>query len=270
MKHERQGHRHRLICAVASLALTFAIAFVVNAGAQGRGGQRPADAQSAAPVDFTGYWVSLVTEDWRYRMVTPEKGDFASVPLNAEGKKIVDAWDPAKDAAEGNACKAYGAAAIMRVPGRFRFTWQDANTLKIETDAGQQTRLLHFGNAQAPGGLLELQGFSAATWEFASNRQTAPQGGTRGGQTEVVQNGDLRVVTTHLKSGYYRKNGVPYSDKTEVTEYFDRHSEFGNDYMTVTTIVHDPTYLVQDFITSSDFKKEADGSMWHPVPCRAN
>src|SRR5262249_10292739 len=109
------------------------------------GPQSPRTAKAAAPVDFTGNWVSVVTEDWRWRMVTPIKGDFASVPLNAEGRKIGDTWDPAKDEAAGNACKAYGAAAIMRVPGRLRISWQDDNTLKIETDSGTQTRVFHFG-----------------------------------------------------------------------------------------------------------------------------
>jgi hypothetical protein len=97
-----------------------------NLYAQGRGGPPPGPPpvpKAAAPVDLTGYWVSLVTEDWRYRMVTPPKGDYTSVPLNPEGKKVADAWDPAKDEASGDQCKAYGAAGIMRVPGRLHITW---------------------------------------------------------------------------------------------------------------------------------------------------
>ena len=115
------------------------------AGRGGRGAQPPRTPRAAAPVDFTGYWVSVVTEDWRWRMVTPARGDFAGVPLNATARKIGQAWDPAKDEAEGNQCKAYGAAGIMRVPGRLHITWQDDTTLKIETDQGTQTRLLQFG-----------------------------------------------------------------------------------------------------------------------------
>src|ERR1700741_2685610 len=123
---------------------------VAGAYAQaGRGGV-PSTPKAVSPTDFTGYWVSVVTEDWLYRMVTPAKGDYASVPLNAEGRKLADAWDPAKDEAAGNQCKAYGAPAIMRVPGRLHITWQDDNTLKIEADSGRQTRLLHFG-AASPG-----------------------------------------------------------------------------------------------------------------------
>ena len=125
---------------------------------QGRG---PAPtARAAAPVDLTGYWVSVVTEDWRFRMVTPPKGDYASVPLNAEARRVADAWDPSKD----GLCDAYGAAAIMRMPGRLHITWQDDDTLKIETDAGQQTRLLHFGASRPAGSERTLQGYSAAEW----------------------------------------------------------------------------------------------------------
>ena len=106
--------------------------------------QAPRTPKSGAPIDLTGYWVSIVTEDWRYRMVTPPKGDYASVPITPEAKKVADAWDPAKDEAAGEQCRSYGAPAIMRVPGRLHITWDDDNTLHMDTDAGKQTRLFHF------------------------------------------------------------------------------------------------------------------------------
>src|SRR5215210_9428147 len=134
------------------------------AGQRGGGARPPQTARAAAPIDLTGYWVSVVSEDWRFRMVTPPKGDYASVPLNAEARRVADAWDPSKD----GVCDAYGAAAIMRLPGRLHITWQDDTTLKIETEAGQQTRLLHFGPAPAAAsgsGQPGWQGESAAQWE---------------------------------------------------------------------------------------------------------
>src|SRR5581483_667665 len=121
-------------------------------------------AKEAAPVDFTGYWVSVVTEDWRWRMVTPSKGDFASIPLNPQGRKVGEAWDPAKDEAAGEQCRAYGAGGIMRVPGRLHITWQDDNTFQIDTDQGKQTRLLHF-SGQPKAGERSWQGYSVANWE---------------------------------------------------------------------------------------------------------
>ena len=97
------------LAAVAALAL---FSFT-TARAQG---QRPAAATSkaVAPVDLTGYWVSVISQDWRWRMVTPAKGDYAGVPITAAAKKVADAWDPANDEAAGASCKAYGAPAIMR------------------------------------------------------------------------------------------------------------------------------------------------------------
>ena len=122
-----------------------------RSAARGRPGPRaPAGAAStakaSAPMDMTGYWVAFVTEDWRFRMVTPRKGDYQAVPMTEQARKIADAWDPAADEASGNQCKAYGAAAIMRVPARFHITWQDDNTLRVDSDSGMQTRLFHFNS----------------------------------------------------------------------------------------------------------------------------
>ena len=115
--------------------------------------QRGQPARAAAPVDLTGYWVTVVTEDWRYRMVTPARGDHPSVPLNAAGNALANSWDPAKDDAGGEQCRAYGAAGVMRLPGRIHVTWQDDATLKIETEEGTQTRLLKFGSRPADASL---------------------------------------------------------------------------------------------------------------------
>lgn len=232
--------------------------------------QMPKSGKAAAPVDLTGNWVSVVTEDWRWRMVTPLKGDAASVPINGEGRKIVDAWDPAKDEAAGLQCKAYGAAAIMRVPGRLRISWQDENTLKVETDAGTQTRLFHFGGMPPPGAAPSWQGYSTARWEPGVAPPPAGVGPLGLSQRQGTRSRSLEVVTTQLRPGYLRKNGVPYSDRTTVTEYYDRFTEpNGDDWFTVTTIVTDPAYLAIPFVTSTDFKKEPDGARWNPTPCSA-
>ena len=231
-----------------------------QAGRVDQGGGAPT-AQASAPIDLTGFWVSIVTEDWRFRMLTPGKGDYASVPLNAEAIKVADAWDPAKDEAAGNQCKSYGAAAIMRVPGRVHISWENESTLKIETDAGMQTRLFYFGRPQPPSAQPAWQGFSVAQWEYA--------GGARGPQPgEGSRGGDLKVVTTHMRPGYLRKNGVPYSGNAILTEYFHRTLEpNGDSWLIVTTLVEDQQYLNQPFQTSTHFKKQADSSGWDPTPC---
>ena len=258
---------NRIRAFTLSTAATLALATVASAqfGPPAPKGPPP-PARSVAPEDLTGYWVSLVTEDWRWRMVTPAKGDYAGVPVNPAGQKAADAWDPAKDEAAGNQCKAYGAAAITRVPGRFRFTWQDDNTLKLETDAGTQTRLFRFNpRPPASGGPASAspgwQGYSVATWEHQADGP-AP-GMPRPG-------GSLKVVTTHMRPGYLRKNGIPYSANAVVTEYFDVVKEpDGEQYLIVKTLVDDPQYLAQQFITSTHFKREPDGAKWHPTACTA-
>jgi len=232
--------------------------------------QTPRTGKAAAPVDLTGNWVSVVTEDWRWRMVTPLKGDAASVPINGEGRKIVEAWDPAKDEAAGLQCKAFGAAAIMRVPGRLRISWQDDSTLKMETDAGTQTRSFHFGGTPPAGGASSWQGYSAARWEPGVAPSPAGVGGLGMQPRQGTRSRSLEVITTQLRPGYLRKNGVPYSASTTLTEYYDRFTEpDGADWFTVTTIVTDPVYLAIPFVTTTDFKKEPDGSRWNPTPCSA-
>jgi hypothetical protein len=225
-------------------------------GGRGGAGQAPRTPRAAAPIDLTGYWVSVVTEDWRYRMVLPRKGDYEGVPMTPAAKTIADQWDPEKEAASGDQCKAYGAPAILRVPARLHITWQDDQTLKMDVDAGQQTRLFHFGNWKATEGAPHtIQGDSLAVWEP----------GGRGGT-----DGSMKVETTNLKAGFLRKNGVPYSENAQVQEYFEIVTEpNGTPLLLVTISTTDPTYLRQPFVISSQYKKEADGSKWHPAPCSA-
>ena len=147
----------RLLFAVT--VLLFAARWVP---AQNRAPAAPKTPKDSAPIDLTGYWVSIVSEDWRFRMVTPPKGDYPNIPLNPEGEKIAKAWDPDKDEARGEQCKSYGAPNIMRVPGRLHITWANDTTLKVEMDGGTQTRLFRFGAVTPPAGAPDWQGFSRA------------------------------------------------------------------------------------------------------------
>ncbi len=252
---------------------------------------QPPTAEEAAPTDLTGYWVSVVSEDWRHRMMTPRRGDFESLPLNAEGRQAANAWDLDRDNAEGLQCKAFGVGGIIRQPGRLSVTWADTNTLQLEFDAGTQTRLLHFDASTDPGNERTLQGHSIAEWEQPpggrggttraqignSTGPIVPGGGgrgTRGGPAPTIgtltEGGSLRVVTTNFREGYLRKNGVPYSEEATITEYFHRlppHPN-GDNWLLVVTVIEDGNYLSQPFYTSTHFKLESDGSKFNPTPCR--
>jgi hypothetical protein len=247
----------------ALLAGSFASATLVGQGGAA-GPPIPANAQAGAPIDLTGYWVSIVNEDWRWRMVTPPKGDLPGLPLNAEGQRVANQWDPATD----GSCLAYGAAGVMRIPGRLHITWENDSTLRIDTDAGMQTRRFLFGSTSPTAGERSLQGYSRGEWERAGGGRGAAGGGAVG-EGAGSRGGSLRVVTTNLSGGWVRKNGVPYSDQATLTEYFDRFpAPGGEEWLVVTTILTDPRYWTTDFITSTHFRRERDGSKWDPTPCR--
>jgi len=247
----------RLLAAIAVVMLL--LSGPLQAGQRGGGApQAPQAPRTTAPIDLTGYWVSLVTEDWRYRMVTPPKGDFQAVPMTPAAIKVAEAWDPEADERAGLQCKSYGAAAIMRVPGRIRVTWQDDFTLRLETDNGMQMRLFRFNAPAAPprrpSAKPTWQGDSIAEWQLSGRGRGAT--------------GGLKVVTTNFLPGYLRKNGVPYSANAELREYFDVAPLPGEgQVMVVTVSVIDPMYLDRQFVVTSQFKKEPDGSKWDPTPC---
>ena len=185
----------------------------------------------------------------------------SDVPVNAEGRRLAQEWDPAKDEAAGEPCRGYGPVGLMRLPGRLHVTWQDPNTLKVEIDNGTQTRLFHFGESQAPAGTQpSVQGHSAAQWEFSG-----PRGGA--GQPRA---GQLKVVTTMMKPGYLRKNGVPYSAMAVLTEYLAQLTDDdGTRYLTVTAMLEDPAYLLQPWVRTSQFRRQPDAKNWNPTPCSA-
>jgi hypothetical protein len=151
----------------------------------------------------------------------------------------------------------------MRVPGRIRVSWENDNALKIDTEAGTQTRRFVFGAAQqAPAGEPSLQGYSAAAWEIVG-----------GGRNSQSRRGNLKVVTTRLRPGYLRKNGVPYSANAVLTEWYDLITgtapNNAGTYLVITTEVNDPLYLTQTFVTSTHFKKLPDNAPFTPEACTA-
>jgi hypothetical protein len=235
--------------------IVFASTTVAAQRGGGAPGGPPATPRAAAPIDLTGQWVAVISEDWRWRMITPPKGDIVSIPLSLAGQQAAEAWDPAKDEAAGEQCKAYGAPGLMRGPIRMRISWQDDTTLKVETDYGMQTRLLRFSNA-GQGGAKSWQGTTSAQWMAR---------GGRGGRF-----GTLKTVTTNLRPGYLRKNGVPYSDRTVFTEFWDVHTLPSGDRLIVNTnVVEDPVYLQLPFQNAIHYKLEKDTSKWDPTPCDA-
>ena len=261
------------------IGISIAVLMLTSASARGQSQVAPPRPptpapRELAPIDLTGYWVSVVTEDWRYRMVMPLKGDYGSVPLNAAGRRAADTWTPD----QAGRCEAFGAGAVMRAPGHIRITWEDDSTLRIETEAGKQTRRIPLGQtvAAAAAAAPSWQGTSVGRWDGPPDVIDV----LRTGGFDRLDSGmgaaarrmvwtPLKVVTTNLRAGWLRANGVPYSAQAVVTEHFMRFAvpEAG-EWLTVRTVIDDPTYLVQPFMTSTNFKREADGSKWNPKACR--
>ena len=237
----------------AALVMTIAVSLGQSAWAQqtrdefGRlRGEAMGDvtAREIAPVDLTGTWISIVTEDWSWRMTTPPPGNYASIPISDAGRAVADEWS--YETSDPNSCLAYGAPGLIREPMRIRLSWDDDNTLRFETDNGMQTRLFHFDPGAVAGGERSLQGDSVAEWHLSG----------------------LKVVTTNLAAGWLRKNGVPYSEDIDMTEYVDRYTGFEHDWITVTTILDDPVYLSEPWILSTDFRRlPDDDDSWNPRPC---
>ena len=285
--------RRRLVAIAAPLLLSLAALSAAQAPKPAQG-TAPATPRAAAGFDMTGYWVSEVTEKWRFRMIVPDKGDYTQVPLNPAGRKVADAWDPARDESGGEACRSYGAAALLQVPGRLHITWQDDNTMRLDTDSGTQTRLFRFalpqgqgapsasrgGASPPPNGAPTWQGHSVAIWGGSQPRDRRDgQGGPATddeGNLLVARDRRpadyLKVTTTRMRTGYLQKNGVPYSANAVLEEYFDLASDpyTKNTWLLVTTVVTDPQYLNESLIMHSHFKKLPDGSGWDPTPCHAN
>ena len=292
--------------AAATTVLLAALA-VPLAAQQNQAGPQPPIVQQVgrpgAPIDFTGTWAAVVTEDWQWRFVTPSVGDYTGVPMNNVADKLARAWNPEADVKAGEQCKGFGAAAINRLPTRLQISWVNDTTMKLDWDLGTQSRLVHFDKSAAAGA-PSLQGHAIGEWidvpapggrggggggggaaapAAAGGRAGAPAaapagpGGRAGGPpaaaggrgaAPAARPGGLKITTTHLRPQYLRQNGVPVSDKAVVTEYLDIvPSPDGSQWLVVKTNVDDPTYLNAWYIVSSQFKKEPNASKWNPTPC---
>jgi hypothetical protein len=261
------------IMRVPALALLVSLASLTGAHAQGEpegpGGQTPG-AKARAPIDLTGYWESMITYEWEIRMLTPRPGDHDGVPLKPAAMQIMNAWDPAKDTAAGQQCKSYGAPLLMRLPERLHITWQDDQTLKLETDAGEQTRLFRFTpSTAAEHGERTWQGYSLAEWH---RYQVGARGSLGSDQFAPgrTEGGELKVTTTNLRAGYIRKNGIPYSESTKLLEYYDVIQDgSGSRLIMVTSDITDPVYLYYPYISTSQFLEQPSAEGWEPSACSA-
>jgi hypothetical protein len=243
------------------LACVAALAALPWASHAQRGRAPPAPTGPPAwAMQLPGYWASMITQDWRLRMVTPPKQEYVGIPLNAAAARIADAWDPARDRAAGLQCRGYGAAVIMQRPETLHIGWQDPHTLRMQIDAGMQLRLFHFDGAVPDDFRPDWQGYSSARW--------VPR---RNGGRYTANARYLQVTTTHMLPGYLRQNGVPYSAGALLDEDYDLMPVSDQEaYLIVTSKVIDPTYLDAPLLLTAIFQKQPDGKYWDPQPCSSS
>jgi hypothetical protein len=225
----------------------------------------PANAKAAAPFDLTGQWVSLVTRDWQFRMVIPRRGEYQGVPLNLAGKQYADAWDPNVDEKAGRQCAPYGAGVVMLVPERLRIDWADDETLRMQTDAGMQTRVLRFKpGADAASALPSWQGQSKASWLMHAVSDPG-----FGPPADEGHFGSLKITTTNMLAGLVRKNGIAYSEHSDLLEYWDVQQDpvTKKDYLIVTGSLHDPDLMIANYNYVATFERDSDRAKWDPTPC---
>jgi hypothetical protein len=294
--------RHLLAAAIVLATGTILGAQVAQGPAPPAAAQQ--SARAAAPIDIAGTWASVVTEDWQWRYITPAVGDYTGVPMTAEATKIAKAWNPEADVKAGAQCKPFGAAGIMRLPTRLQIAWVDDNTLKLDWDLGTQSRLVHFDKTRQPGARA-LQGHAVGEWidvgraggrgrgggaaapppeAPARAGGAAPPPAARGrgaaapaappaargrGGAPAARPGGLRIVTTNLAPQYVRMNGAPISERATVTDVLDLVPSVvaGEQFLIVRTTVEDPLYLSGPYVTSQQFKREANAAKWNPTPC---
>jgi hypothetical protein len=189
-----------------------------------------------AQMDLVGEWAPQFHEDNPERLAGPDIGDFAGLPINDAARMMADAWNADILSLPEHQCKPHPADYSPRGPAQLQI-WKDVDPASRQVIAFRT----HI-QWQAPERWIYMDGrphpdeFAAHTWQGFSTGEWVGQ--------------VLKVTTTHLKKGWIRRNGIPRSDKAELTEYFWRHGDF----LTWTVIINDPIYLTEPFVRSSDFR----------------
>lgn len=205
-----------------------------------------------AQIDLVGEWAPQFHEDQPERVGGPPVGDYAGLPINDAARFMADAWEASILSVPEHQCKPHPADYSPRGPANLRISKEvdtaSQETIAYHTHISWQApeRTIWMDGRPHPDELAPhtWQGFSTGEWIGGPNSQV------------------LKVVTTHLKKGWIRRNGVPRSDQAELTEYFYRHGNF----LTWTSIVNDPLYLTEPMIRTSDFMVNP-GQQIAPYPC---
>jgi glyoxylase-like metal-dependent hydrolase (beta-lactamase superfamily II) len=207
-------------------------------------------APAFAQIDLSGEWNPLFHEDQPERIPGPEIGDYLGLPVTDEARMRADAWDADILTLPEHQCKPHPSDYGPRGPANLRI-WKE-----VDRETQQIIAWRTHISWQAPERTIWMDGrphppeWAPHTWQGFSTGQW---------------NGEiLTVTTTHLKAGWIRRNGVPRSDRATLTEHWIRHG----DQLTLVSIVHDPVYLTEPFVRTTDFVMDLRQRI-DPYPCEA-
>ena len=209
-------------------------------------GGSPAAAQfgPAPQIDLSGNWSPLMHEDWQERAPGPEAVDLLGMPVSDEARTRALTYTSSSLSLPERQCLYYPPHYLVMGPFGFSF-WSDTDPVTGEVIAWHISpavdRAAHTiwmdGRPRPPEGALHtFAGFTTGEW--------------RGRNT-------LRTVTTHVKEGYFRRNGVPSSDRAILTMEFTRYG----DLLTVTAFMEDPVYLTEPWVISRTWRLDPNANI---------
>jgi cyclase len=191
---------------------------------------------AGAQVDLSGTWNTVRHEDQPDRGPGVGLGDYTGIPLTDGARIWAESWDASRLSMPAQQCRVHVAPYIFRGPLNLR-TWEEKDPKTQEVVAirhyistYEQTRTIWMDGREHPPAYAPhtWMGFSTGRWV-----------------------GDRLVVkTTHIKQGWHRRNGVPSSDLTTMTEHYIRHG----DYLTHIAVIEDPVYLSEPMVKSQHFR----------------
>jgi hypothetical protein len=203
-----------------------------------------------AQVDLSGEWAPRYHEDQPERLNGPEIGDYLGLPINDAARLRGDSWDASLLTLPEHQCKPHPADYGPRGPANLRISKE------VDTESQQLIAYHTHISWQAPERTIWMDGrehppdYAAHTWQ--------------GFSTGKWEGDMLTVTTTHLKTGWIRRNGIPRSDRATLTEHWIRHG----DYLTLVSIVTDPAYLTEPFIRTTNWVLDPRQQI-APYPCEA-
>ena len=200
-----------------------------------------------AQVDPSGDWRALMHEDRNERIPGPELGEFFGIPINDAARWRAELWDASIQTLPEWQCRPHGADYITRGPSPPRI-WKEVDPVSRDITAYHAEWLRSVDRPIYMDGRPHPSEYAAHTWA---------------GYSTATWVGDvLKITTTHLKEDYVRRNGLPRSDKATLTEFLIRNG----DHLTWVTIVHDPVYLAEPFIRTTDHLLQPRQQV-PPYPC---